>query len=41
MSHSQKLEALAKQIGFYAFNRHARNKGLPIEQALAVIRNVY
>lgn len=41
MSHSQKLEKFAYQIGFYAFNRYAKNKGLPVEQTLAVIRNVF
>lgn len=41
MTHSHKLEKLAKQVGFYAFNRYAKRIGLPIEQTLAVIRNVY
>ena len=41
MSHSQKLEAFAKKIGFYAFNRYARNIGLPLEATRAVIRNTF
>jgi len=41
MAHSQKLERFAKQVGFWAFNRYARNIGMPIEQTLAVIRNVF
>lgn len=41
LAHSQKLEMFAKQIGFWAFNRYAKKQGLPIEQTLAVIRNVF
>ena len=41
MAYSHKLEKFAKQIGFYAFNRYARNQGLSIEQTLVVIRNVF
>ena len=41
MAHSQRLEKFAFQIGFYAFNRYAMRKGLPIEQTRAVIRNVF
>lgn len=41
MARSEKLERFAKQIGFYAFSRYARNQGVPLEQTLAVIRNVF
>ena len=41
MARSEKLERFAKQVGFYAFNRYARNQGMTIEQTLAIIRNVY
>jgi hypothetical protein len=41
MARSEKLERFAKQIGFYAFNRYARKQSMPLEQTLAVIRNVF
>jgi hypothetical protein len=41
MARSEKLERMSRKIGFYAFNRYARNHGLPIECTLAVIRNVF
>jgi len=41
MARSERLERFAKQIGFYAFNRYARNQAMPLEQTLAVIRNVF
>ena len=41
MAHSQRLEAFAKRIGFYAFNRYAKRRGYSLETTRAVIRNVF
>lgn len=41
MARSEILERKAKQIGFWAFNRYARNQGLSLDTTLAVIRNVF
>lgn len=42
ISHGSKdLEQFARQIGFWAFNRWARNQNMPMTQALAVIRQVF
>lgn len=38
---SQELEAFARRIGFWSFNRWAKNQGMPMEQALAVVRAVF
>lgn len=41
VSVSERYEQLAQQIGFYAFNRWARRRGLSLEATHAVIRNVF
>lgn len=41
MAKSERLERFAKQIGFYAFSRYAKNQGFPIELTLCVIRNTF
>lgn len=41
MAHSAHLEQLAKQIGYWSFNRWAVKQGLDLEATRAVIRNVF
>lgn len=41
MAKSERLERFAKQVGFYAFSRWAKNQGYSIESTLCIIRSVY
>lgn len=38
---SADLEAFAKRIGFWAFNRWCRNQSIPMDQCLCVVRAVF